>query len=100
MRWYVTFTLGGALKGYYAEFTSDTHSCPHALEEDVRKYCHAHFPKDWAGCYSVEEFDGQVERHRLSKLGTYVWADSSGFYMKVCMACGSNDEEHVCPVRG
>lgn len=80
MKFYATFGIGGALAGYYAQFL-DTGAMltQYDLEHAVRRYCHNHFPKDWAFLYLDAEFDGQVDRYELVLLGSYNW-DGEGFY--------------------
>lgn len=61
MKLFVTFNIGGPLRGYYMELEAESGN-------HIRQFAGDHFPKDWAGTYDEEEFLPQIEKYGLRLL--------------------------------
>ena len=75
MKRFITFAIGGPLRGYYMELESET-------EGDIRAWMAEHFPKDWAFSYTEEEWSQteQVKRFDLQLLRTGAIENYNGKY--------------------
>lgn len=66
----VTFSVGGPLRGYYANLwvldeENDSHEGAEAI---IRAWAAEHFPRDWASTYLMPDGEEQIYRYSLKCL--------------------------------